>query len=151
MNADGTITDTNTRLVWEKQSADGTIHDQDNAYDWPEAAAVHIAGLNTAPCFANHCDWRLPNVRELQSIVNYQNSALPVSPAFNTGCLSGATVFTGSCTAGGGLWTSTSVADPELKRSDASVWTVEFAAYGGSVYRHSSDRSGYVRAVRGGL
>ena len=40
MNADGTITDTNTRLVWEKQSADGTIHDQDNAYDWPEAAAV---------------------------------------------------------------------------------------------------------------
>src|SRR6266581_8353585 len=26
-NGDGTITDNNTKLVWEKKSADGTIHD----------------------------------------------------------------------------------------------------------------------------
>jgi hypothetical protein len=59
---------------------------------------VHVAGLNTAPCFAGACDWRLPNVKELQSIVNYQNSTPSVSSAFNNSCDPGDTVLTGSCT-----------------------------------------------------
>jgi len=31
-----------------------------------------LATLNRAPCFTNHCDWRIPNVKELQSIVDYE-------------------------------------------------------------------------------
>jgi hypothetical protein len=39
-NGDGTITDAVTGLMWEKLSDDGSIHDADAAYGWPEALAV---------------------------------------------------------------------------------------------------------------
>src|SRR5262249_5481923 len=91
-NGDGTITDNNTGLMWEKQSDDGSIHDKDNVYTWADAFAVHIAGLNAGAGFAGHTDWRLPNVKELQSIVNYQNVNPAVSAAFNTGCAASCTV-----------------------------------------------------------
>src|SRR5262249_57053434 len=45
-NGDGTITDTKTGLMWEKQSDDGTLNDKDNVYTWAEAFTVKIAGLN---------------------------------------------------------------------------------------------------------
>jgi cysteine-rich repeat protein len=45
-NGDGTITDSNTGLMWEKLSADGTIHDWNNLYTWDDAFAVKIATLN---------------------------------------------------------------------------------------------------------
>src|SRR5438876_6315029 len=35
-NGDGTITDENTGLMWEKKSADGNIHDMDTLYTWNE-------------------------------------------------------------------------------------------------------------------
>jgi hypothetical protein len=72
-NGDGTITDRTTCLMWEKKDDAGGIHDKDNAYtlstcrdDWPDcsfngtAVTEFIATLNTPPCFAGHCDWRLP-------------------------------------------------------------------------------------------
>src|SRR5262249_25760786 len=86
-NGDGTITDNNTKLGWEKKSFDGTIHDVNaRFYTWENAFAVHIAGLNAAN-FAGHSDWRLPNVRELESITNYQESSPAVSPVFNANCI----------------------------------------------------------------
>src|SRR5207237_6537097 len=33
-NGNGTVTDLNTGLVWEKLSDDGTAHDKDNPYSW---------------------------------------------------------------------------------------------------------------------
>ena len=45
-NGDGTVTDKNTNLTWEKLSADGSIHDRSNSYSWADAFAVHVAGLN---------------------------------------------------------------------------------------------------------
>ena len=59
--------------------------------------AVHVATLNTDK-FAGYTDWRLPNARELPTIVNSQNFNPSVSPAFNTNCVANATVLTGSCT-----------------------------------------------------
>jgi Protein of unknown function (DUF1566) len=66
-NGDGTITDNNTGLMWEKKSDDGSIHDQDTAYTWDDAFGVHIAGLNAGSGFAGHTDWRLPNIRNCRA------------------------------------------------------------------------------------
>src|SRR4029434_2147304 len=71
-NGDGTITDNNTGLMWEKQSQDGSIHDVNNTYSWEGAFTEHVAGLNTMH-FAGHRYGRLPNVRERPSIVNYRD------------------------------------------------------------------------------
>jgi len=148
-NGDGTITDNNTGLMWEKKSADGTIHDKDAFYLWANAFAVHIAGLNDVAgggtaCFAGYCDWRLPNVKELQSIVNYGAFNPAVSAAFNTGCVAGSTVLTGSCTAASSYWASSSfVSNPAL------AWSVVFSS--GNVGTGGKGNTFRVRAVRGGL
>lgn len=90
-NGDGTITDRQTCLVWEKKDDAGGIHDKDGTYQWSStgtlmdggAFTVFLAVLNgdsTAcvgagnpdPCctaagtgtcgpFAGHSDWRLPS------------------------------------------------------------------------------------------
>jgi len=143
-NGDGTITDNNTKLVWEKKSADGGIHDVNAGYPWADAFAVHIDALNTAS-FAGHSDWRLPNVRELQSIVNYENFNPSVSSEFNNNCTSGApTVLTGSCTTASQYWASSTSA-----RAPAFGWAVIFND--GLVGEFSKAFVFRARAVRGGL
>jgi len=103
---DGTIRDQRTALMWEKLSDDGTIHDKDNTYTWANAFAVKIATLNTPPCFAGFCDWRLPNSFELYSLVNLGSVNPAASPAFNTGCAASCTVLTCSCTVPVFYWSS---------------------------------------------
>jgi len=151
-NGDGTITDENTGLMWEKKSADGSIHDHRNAYNWFQAFDVHVARLNSMN-FAGHDDWRLPNVRELESIVNYGNVNPAVSPAFNTNCTPGCVVLTCSCTAVGGpdpergflYWSSTTDA-----RDPFGAWGVNFES--GFVIEEAKDlpNNQFVRAVRAG-
>ncbi len=140
-NGDGTITDHNTGLMWEKLSFDDSIHDMRTAYTWDKAFA-RVAALNTAN-FAGHNDWRLPNVRELQSIVNYERPDPAVSPAFNNKCTPGATILSGSCTANALYWSSSS-----LKIGPASAWDVAFDT--GIVEDADKRRAMHVRAVRGG-
>ena len=101
-NGDGTITDNVTKLMWEKKDDAGGIHDQDNTYTWGEAAAPFtmngtmvmefLSALNTPPCFAGHCDWRIPNVRELQSLVDYEATEPAVFSGFNRSCAPGCTI-----------------------------------------------------------
>ena len=148
-NGDGTITDNNTRLVWEKKTLEGdpdtNIHHRDKTYTWaPAAFVVHIAQLNTAPCFTGHCDWRLPNAKELQSIVNYQNVDPAVSPAFNTGCVAGCTAATCSCTASEVHWSSSGYA-----LSASGAWGVSF--FDGGLSGWDKTLGLRARAVRGGL
>lgn len=61
-NGDGTITDNATGLMWMQA-------DSDSAMNWEQA-------LNYAETFsfAGHSDWRLPDAKELQSIVDYTRS-----------------------------------------------------------------------------
>jgi hypothetical protein len=142
-NGDGTITDNNTGLMWEKKSNDGSIHDKGTEYTWSEAFTVFIAALNAAG-FAGYTDWRLPNVRELQTIANYEYAAPSVSPTFNTGCVASCTVLTCSCTGPASYWSSTTSA-----HNRAAWWYVGFFIGGAGVDGPSQkDR---VRAVRGGL
>ncbi len=76
-NADGTISDHSTGLMWQ-QSDDGVPRDWQNALSYAE-------NLN----FAGYADWRLPNAKELHSIVDYTrcpsitNSAA-INPIFQT-------------------------------------------------------------------
>jgi hypothetical protein len=61
-NLDGTISDNATGLVWMKG-------DSGYGLDWG-AALTYCEDLN----YAGSDDWRLPNVKELQSIVDYSRS-----------------------------------------------------------------------------
>src|SRR5439155_13558836 len=97
-NGDGTITDEVTSLMWEKKSDDGSVHDKDTQYNCANAFAVHLAALNSGGGFGGHTDWRLPNAKELQTIVHYDLVNPSVATAFNSGCATNCTVLTCSCT-----------------------------------------------------
>ena len=146
-NGDGTITDNNTGLVWEKLDDEnlGGIHDKDDFYLWQDALSVKIAALNTMPCFAGHCDWRLPNLRELQSIASYEVPfpGPAVASAFDSSCAPGCTTATCSCTSSDAYWTSTTyVGSPDF------AWYVFFVD--GNLLANPKTSGGYVRAVRTG-
>ena len=71
-NGDGTITDKATGLMWMQ-------NDADQAMNWEEAL-VYAEGME----FAGYSDWRLPDVKELQGIVDYTRSpATSNSPAMD--------------------------------------------------------------------
>ena len=133
-NADGTITDNATGLVWERLTSDASIHSVNNDYTWTNAFAKILA-LNTVPCFAGFCDWRLPNVNELQTLVNYGNVVPAIDSAFNNGVDS----FTRSSF----YWSSTTYQFlPNI------AWVVRFDD--GQVNPLGKNSLGFVRAVRGG-
>jgi hypothetical protein len=157
-NGDGTITDNNTGLMWEKKDYDSSLHGvQDaNRYPWSSAGAVTIwdwlAQINAegGTGFAGYSDWRIPNIRELLSIVDYGTAYPAVAAAFNTGCVAGCTVSTCSCPPDQWLWSSTSGADQTGYPN--SAFAVDF--YEGRVIQYwnnnKSQNSLGVRAVRGG-
>ena len=64
-NHDGTITDRATGLMWTKS-------DSGLGMDW-QAALAWVQGRNSEKLLG-HDDWRLPSVKELQSIVDYTRS-----------------------------------------------------------------------------
>jgi len=142
-NGDGTITDTKTGLMGEKLSDDGSIHDKDNTYNWRDAFAVKVAGLNGGGGFAGYTDWRVPNVNELQSIVSYGAVNLSVNAAFNTGCVATCTVTTCSCIQSGSYWSATT-----HQNFPSSAWFVVFGD--GYVDANLKFNGLYARGVRGG-
>ncbi len=70
-NDNGVITDRATGLMWlQDDSGHFEVGDEaDGALDWPQALGW-CEGLS----FAGYDDWRLPNAKELQSIVDYTRS-----------------------------------------------------------------------------
>lgn len=68
-NDDGTITDLATGLMWQKTD-DGTTRNWEEALTYAESRTL-----------ADQSDWRLPNVKELQSIVDYTRAPDAVNPA----------------------------------------------------------------------
>ena len=78
-NGNGTVTDNLTGLMWKKcsegQNNDSTCSGTALIYTW-EDALTQCENLS----FAGYTDWRLPNKRELFSIVHFGTYA----PAINT-------------------------------------------------------------------
>ncbi len=110
-NSDGTVTDNLTGLIWLKQAnynstAGGTGSTVWNdAVDFCKALASGMCGLSDGS-FAG--DWRLPNVKELQSLIHYAyyNPSLPN-------------------TAGTGQWIS---GDPFTNVQSSSYWSATTSA-----------------------
>ena len=163
-NGDGTVSDGQTGLMWEKKGhLDGVPvactsavvcsdpHDADNQYTYSlgsptgppgTAYTVVLAQLNAGGGFLGHTDWRLPTLAELQSIVDYTDASGPVTDAvFDTGCSSSCTGIACSCAAAGLYWTNDLVAS-----ISGNAWLVDFSD--GSVLTDTRDTNYYVRAVR---
>jgi len=76
-NKDGTVTDQATELMWTQADSGDDIFsaymtgysNQDGGLDWYEALS-----FAQSVSFAGYDDWRLPNAKELQSIVDYSRS-----------------------------------------------------------------------------
>ncbi len=102
-----------------------------------------VAQLN-AEKFAGYDDWRIPNVKELQSIEDYGNSGPSVAAAFNTNCATYETVRTQSCTQSNHYWSATTGAG-----YTSLAWNVYFNY--GLVGNYDKSYDDYVRAVRSGL
>jgi hypothetical protein len=74
-NGDSTISDEATGLMWSK-------YDSQTGLNWPDALAWVSA--RNATNYAGYHDWRLPNAKELQSIVDYTRAPdVTNSPAIN--------------------------------------------------------------------
>ena len=75
---DGTVLDTQTNLIW-KRCSEGKVWDGStgsctgsaSTYNWQGALDVALM-LNSSGGFASHTDWRVPNIKELASIVELQ-------------------------------------------------------------------------------
>jgi hypothetical protein len=163
-NGDGTVTDAQTGLMWEKKGhLDGVPvactstgacpdpHDADNQYtysaDTPTGPpgtvyTVMLAQLNAGGGFAGHTDWRLPTLAELQGILDYTDGTAPVTNAvFDTGCSSSCTGITCSCAAADLYWTNDLVTS-----ISGNAWLADFSD--GSALNDTRDTGYYARAVR---
>ncbi len=142
VNGDGTVTHISTGLMW-KVCAEGLDWANDNGkvkctgdistytYTWKEALQIPQT-LNAAGGYSNNTDWRLPNLKELRSIVEYQC----YDPAINK------TIF--PTTENHFYWSSSQ------SGSSASVfaWRVNFGD--GTDHQYARYFYSNVRLVRGG-
>jgi len=154
-NLDGTVTDLGTGLIWEKKcDRCRGLHDYGQSYTWSgdgrhDTIWDWLDDVNDEDGvgFAGHRDWRIPNVKELVSLVDYQRFNPSVAAAFD-GAACGLTCIDitdpdCSCTGMSFYWTSTTFAD-----FPAHAVTVRFNL--GLVGDVPKDRRLFVRAVRGG-
>ncbi len=110
-NRDGTITDRATGLMWSKA-------DSGKAMNWEQSLAW-VAARNREN-YLGHNDWRLPNAKELHSIVDYTRApATTHSPAIDP-------IFRTSALPDGDwpfFWTSTTHLDgPPDRQGTAAVY-----------------------------
>jgi len=150
-NGDQTVTDYDTGLQWEKEGGrfvinlgfvclPGTVHCVNDTYKWNAANQLVDAsadGTTRPTCFFGHCDWRLPTILELQSIL------LAPHPCGTNPCIDPIFGPTAS-----GLYASSTtllVSDP------TSVWLVSFNSSGQVIANFKEAQGYYIRAVRTAL
>jgi len=120
-NNDGTISDIATGLMWQQ-------NDNGSGIDWEDALAYAQTKNNAN--YLGHSDWRLPNTKELQSLVDYKRSPYATNPANVGPAINALFSCTGILNDGGKAdypyyWTSTSaIANPTDTYTNA--WYVAF-------------------------
>ena len=124
---DGTITDQATGLMWAQA-------DSGSGMEWERALAY--AQTQNAANYLGHSDWRLPNAKELQSLVDYTRSPGAKSPANVGPAIDPLFRCTGITNEAGAAdypwyWTSTSAKARANEPSDAA-WYVAFGRAVGS-------------------
>ena len=151
-NGNGTVTDKLTGLMWQKNANcmkshypgfdnDATLGD--GAVTWVHALGF-VAGINngTYPlCGAGYSDWRLPNVKELQSLIDYGFYGPALPDTLGTGKWTEGNPFQGVKTAN--YWSSSTLAS-----LTTYAWLVPFSD--GYVGVNNKNDSYYVWPVRGG-
>jgi len=133
--AAGTVTDNVTNLRWQKCSAglSGATCATGTAatYQWDGPTTSAISYCETLS-FGGFTDWRLPNTKELSSLVDDTRVNPSIDPLFPNTQTSSPFYY----------WSSTTYAG-----STASAWHVNFG--GGYVLSYVKTNTGYVRCVRG--
>lgn len=142
-NGNGTVTDNNTGLVWQKcsvgQNNDSSCSGTAATYNWYQATGTYDASYNSST--QNVCGllalagggWRLPAKKELMSIVDY---SIPYpGPTIKQSRFPN--------TVASSYWSSTTYANDPY-----NAWYVYF--YSGFVGNFNKSNSVYVRCVRGG-
>ncbi len=124
-NGNGTISDQATGLMW-------TQADSGQALNWQEALA-----WAEELSFAGYDDWRLPNAKELQSLVDYSRSpdttnSAAIDPLFEVTKLSGSNLDYPY------YWTSTTHVEGQPSTGDYAV------------YLSFGEASGFLQSPQGG-
>ena len=139
INGDGTATDQKTRLTWDQCAWGATSGACElgaaTTMNWQDA--LNVGASANAINHKGRSDWRLPNLKELFSIVE----TCRISPAINE------QIFPN--TAPSNFWPSTPTRSIDIAGSYA--WYIDF--YSGYSYYYGTTRTAkhYVRLVRGGL
>ncbi len=133
INKNGTVSDTKTGLMWktcsEGQSGTDCSGGSAATYTW-QLALQQAQTINNGGGFAGYSDWRVPNVKELLSIVEEQC----IEPSINL------TVFPNTPYLNV-FWSSSPSAD-----FSGNAWYVGF--YGGGSDYGFKDYGNFVRLVR---
>ena len=124
-NANGTVTDMATGLIWEQKTTDGGSRDREITLNWKDALA-YCENL----MLGGWADWRLPNPKELEMMVDLSTS----NPAADT------TYFPN--TKNGLYWTGTSCVGCHKFKAFAHNFS------DGRLYFGIKENESYTRCVR---
>ncbi len=141
-HGDGTVTDNLTGLMWMQDANAGNDCDgaDTGTETWANALAS-AAACNAGAGFAGYTDWRLPNVRELQSLAHYGVYSPAVPNTAGTAKWSAGDPFDN--VQSNYYWSGTTYAG-----YTTYAWGVRLSS--GYVGNASKATTGYVWPVRGG-